>query len=209
MRDPQKTRTTTQTRTPSPLPLKGEGGHHQEGTQNQSQTPSPLPLKGEGGRQQEGKQYASHSTPSLTGRAGGGSCLPSLTGRAGGESSGGESTEPRAVAEAFSKICDGSYADLERGLELLDDVQNFAEENRGSLADVRAANDSLRKQAEGGDKLAIFSLYCSCLHAQNVLWQLANHSRCITMLDARCETMANILRQDIINLKEMIEHEKD
>ena len=109
--------------------------------------------------------------------------------------------EPRAVAEAFSKICDGSYADLERGLELLDDVQNFAEENRGSLADVRAANDSLRKQAEGGDKRAIFSLYCSCLHAQNVLWQLANRTRCIMMLKARTEDLASILKKEIINLK--------
>jgi len=130
---------------------------------------------------------------------------PSLQGRAGGESF----TEPRAVADAFEAIYEGSFDDLKRALELKAAVMEFAEEERGPQSCIKQDLDILRTKAEAGDKQAVFSLYCSCLHAQNVLWRLANQSLCITMLDARCETMANILQQDIINLNHQLGHEKD
>ena len=88
----KKINNTNQSQTPSPLPLKGEGGRQQEGKKTlpppslvgreqlpsrsetiPPRTPSPLPLKGEGGHHQEALPSTSHSTPSLTGRAGGGS----------------------------------------------------------------------------------------------------------------------------------------
>ena len=114
-----------------------------------------------------------------------------------------------ALCEAVEAIYSGSFDELKRALELKAAVMEFAEEERGPRSGIKQDLDALRFKAEGGDKQAIFSLYCSCLHAQNVLWRLANQSLCITMLDARCETMANILQQDIINLKHQIEHEKD
>ena len=127
----------------------------------------------------------------------------------GGELIPSRSEELSVFCDAFEAIYEGSFDDLKRALELKAAVEEFAEEERGPQSCIKQDLDILRTKAESGDKQAVFSLYCSCLHAQNVLWRLANHSRCITMLDARCETMANILQQDIINLKHQIEHEKD
>lgn len=107
---------------------------------------------------------------------------------------------PKELYDGFDRINDGAARDLDNHLALIESVKSFSAENAGEPSDIKKQWINIREKALNDDEDAIRELFLRGLHAEHVLWQLANRTDIFPVLEKKAKALACNLREEINNL---------
>ena len=107
---------------------------------------------------------------------------------------------PKELYDGFDRIYEGAAHSLDKHLSLIESVKSFSAENAGEPSDIEKQWRDIREKALNGGEAAIRDLFLRGLHAEHLLWQLANRTDIFPVLEKKAEALANNLREEIHNL---------
>ena len=107
---------------------------------------------------------------------------------------------PKELFDGFDRINDGAARGLDNHLSLIDSVKAFSAENAGEPSDIEKQWRDIREMALNGGEAAIRELFLRGLHAEQMLWQLANRTDIFPMLEKKAEALACNLREELTKL---------
>ena len=107
---------------------------------------------------------------------------------------------PKELYDGFDRINDGAARGLDNHLSLIDSMKEISGENAGEPSEIEKQWRQLKDKAMHGDEAAIRDLFLRGLHAEHVLWQLANRTDIFPVLEKKAEALAYNLREEIHNL---------
>ena len=107
---------------------------------------------------------------------------------------------PQALYDGFDRIYEGAARDLDSHLSLIEYVKTFSAENTGEPSEIEKEWRQLKDKAMHGDEAAIRDLFLRGLHAENILYRIANYNDIFPVLEKKAEALAYNLREEIHNL---------
>ena len=107
---------------------------------------------------------------------------------------------PKELYDGFDRIHEGAARGLDCHLSLIESVMALSAENAGEPSEIEKQWRQLKDKAMHGDEAAIRDLFLRGLHAEHVLWQLANRTDIFPVLEKKAEALACNLREELTKL---------